>query len=118
MIRNSYTAVAAAVGTLALFSVPTAAQEAPSEAPPAPSQEAPAPDAAAKSLEEPKAASECKGLEEKPCRKNKLCTWIIPKDPNKSGEVPPAYCRKLGPTRKKAKDAAPPPTAPPAAPSP
>jgi hypothetical protein len=65
-----------------------------------------------------KPASECKGLAEKPCRKNKACTWIIPKEANKSGQVPPAYCRKLGPTKAKAKNVDPPANPPPAAPPP
>jgi hypothetical protein len=43
----------------------------------------------------------CKGLAELPCRKNKVCTWIIPKEVDKTGKVRSAYCRKLGPTKKK-----------------
>jgi len=50
-------------------------------------------------------APECKGLAERPCRKNQICTWIIPKQANKSGQVRPAYCRRLGPTKAKAKNA-------------
>lgn len=58
----------------------------------------------------------CKGLEELPCRKNKVCTWIIPKEANKAGEVPSPYCRKLGPVKKKPPgpgSGEPPPTPPP-----
>jgi hypothetical protein len=46
----------------------------------------------------------CKGLAELPCRKNKVCTWIIPKEVDKTGKVRSPYCRKLGPTKKKAKE--------------
>jgi hypothetical protein len=58
-------------------------------------------------------AAVCKGLAELPCRKNKGCTWIIPKEADKTGQMPEAYCRKLGATKAKAKN-----TAPSAAPSP
>ena len=101
-----------ASGTLALFSAPIAAQE-PSNTPTAPpvnsapsagsEKEAQPPGAASTKTDDQTTTSECKGLEEKPCRTNKVCTWIIPKEPNKTGEVPPAYCRKLGPTKKRPK---------------
>ena len=97
---------AAAGGALFLLasSAITVAQEPPADATTPPVETSPAPaspqnEAAAPS--DSKTAntpgSECKGLAEKPCRKNRVCTWIIPKEPNKSGQVPPAHCRKLGP---------------------
>lgn len=112
---------AAAGGALFLLasSAITVAQEPPADATTPPVETSPAPaspqnEAAAPS--DSKTAntpgSECKGLAEKPCRKNRVCTWIIPKEPNKSGQVPPAYCRKLGP---KKKDAAAAPNTPPPA---
>ena len=102
----------AAVSTLCLLASATIAvsQEPPAdgttppaEGSPAPPQGEVAPPADVKATDKP--ASECKGLEEKPCRKNKVCTWIIPKEANKRGEVPPAYCRKLGSTKAKANNA-------------
>jgi hypothetical protein len=66
-----------------------------------------------KAPDEKNVAATCKGLEEHPCRKNKACTWIIPKEADKTGQMPAAYCRKLGATKAKAKN-----TAPPAASSP
>ena len=105
----------AAVSALFLIASPaiTVAQQPPADATTPPADGTPAPaaphneaaPATTKTSDEQNAASECKGLAEMPCRKNKICTWIIPKEPNKAGEVPPAYCRKLGPTKKKAKDA-------------
>ena len=107
---------AAAVSALFLVASPTitVAQQPPADATTPPADGSPGPAAphndaarpATKATDEQNAASECKGLAEMPCRKNKICTWIIPKEPNKAGEVPPAYCRKLGPTKKKANDAA------------
>ena len=98
-----------AVGILALFSAAVAAQE-PSNAPIPPEVNSAPTAASEKEAQPPGAASndqttasECKGLEEKPCRRNKVCTWIVPKEPNKTGEIPPAYCRKLGLTKKKPK---------------
>jgi hypothetical protein len=101
---------AAAIGALALFvsSAIATAQEPPADTPPAPADDSMAP-AAPNGADTPQAApapsstdpSGCKGLEEKPCRKNKVCTWIIPKDPDKAGNVKPPYCRKLGRTKKK-----------------
>lgn len=90
----------------------------PAEASPAPAspQNEAVPPTDATTVDKP--ASECKGLAEKPCRKNKVCTWIIPKEANKSGQVPPAYCRKLGSTKAKAKNADAPATPPPGASSP
>lgn len=70
---------------------------------------APPADTAVKSDGDTKAPSACKGLAERPCRKNETCTWIIPKEADKTGQVPPAYCRKLGPTKAKAKNTAAPP---------
>jgi hypothetical protein len=100
---------AAGIGSLAL------AQDASTE------QTQPPPDAAPPSdqgAENPaakpadtQATDDCKGLAEKPCRKNTNCYWIIPKSPDASGQVPPAYCRKRGAAKAK-------PTTPPAAPSP
>jgi hypothetical protein len=115
------------VGALFLLTSCTVsvAQQQPSDAtiPPAEASPAPAspqneavPLTDATSVDKP--ASECKGLAEKPCRQNKACTWIIPKEANKSGQVPPAYCRKLGPTKAKAKNVDPPANPPPAAPPP
>ena len=62
---------------------------------PAPAPDANGPNAA------PAGAAACKGLAERPCRTNVVCTWIIPTEANKDGQIPPAYCRKLGPTKKK-----------------
>ena len=102
----------AAVSTLCLLASATIAvsQEPPADATTPPAGVSPAapqdevtPPADVKATDKP--ASECKGLEEKPCRKNKVCTWIIPKEANKRGEVPPAYCRKLGSTKAKANNA-------------
>ena len=42
------------------------------------------------------APSECKSLAERPCRKNRACVWIIPKEADKIGQVPAAYCWKHG----------------------
>ena len=47
--------------------------------------------------------SACKGLAEHPCRKNKACVWIIPKEVDKkTGQVRAPYCHKHGTTKKKA----------------
>jgi hypothetical protein len=48
----------------------------------------------------------CKGLVQLACRKNKACTWIIPKEADKTGQVRSAYCHKLGTTTKKEKKSA------------
>jgi len=51
-----------------------------------------------------------------PCRKNNNCYWIIPKEPDKAGNVKPPYCHKRGTKMKKTTgDATPPGAAPPAA---
>ena len=100
----------------------TVAQQPPSDATIPPAEASPSPASPQNEAAPPtdatvdKPALECKGLAEKPSRKNKICTWIIPKEANKSGQVPPAYCRKLGATKAKAKNADAP--AAPAAPSP
>ena len=76
---------------------------------------APAPDASGPNAA-PVGAATCKGQAERPCRMNVVCTWIIPKEANKDGQIPPAYCRKLGPTKKKSEKLEAPPsssTAPP-----
>jgi hypothetical protein len=40
--------------------------------------------------------SPCKGLDEKACGGNKICAWIVPKDPNnKTGKLQEPYCRKV-----------------------
>ncbi len=107
-----WAARAAAIGALALLVSPTivSAQEPPAAAPPPPAEDSTAP--AAPSTTEPPQAnpaptstdpSGCKGLAEKPCRKNKACVWIIPKEVDKSGKVKSPYCHKLGHTKKKAK---------------
>jgi hypothetical protein len=103
---------AAATGALVLLTSFTLAlaQDAPPVAPPAPAEDStapPQPDAAAPPQASPAPASTdpagCKGLEEKPCRKNKACVWIIPKEPDKAGNVKPPYCHKHGSTKKKPK---------------
>jgi hypothetical protein len=114
---------AAAVVVLALVVSPTfvSAQEPPTAAPaPAADDSAKpvAPEATETAQPNPAAKgtdpSGCTGLEEKPCRKNNNCYWIIPKEPDKSGNVKPPYCHKRGHTKKKATDAATPQgTAPP-----
>jgi hypothetical protein len=93
----------------------TVAQQ-PSDATTPPAEASPAPASVQNEAVPPtdtvdKPAFECKGLAEKRCRNNKICTWIIPRDANKRGQVPPAYCRKLGPTKAKAKNAGAPATA-------
>lgn len=122
-----FPARSASVGALLLLTscTVTVARQPPSDATIPPAEASPAPASPQNEAVSPtdatsvdKPASECKGLAEKPCRKNKACTWIIPKEANKSGQVPPAYCRKLGPTKAKAKNAEAPATPPPAAPPP
>ena len=117
-----FAARAVILGVLACPSLAVAQQTAP---PPAtsteqnpsatavPKNDAPPAQSAADTPDNKKPPSECKGLAEHPCRKNKACTWIIPKVADKTGQVPPAYCRKLGTTKAKLKN-----TAPPAATSP
>jgi hypothetical protein len=122
-----FPARSASVGALLLLTscTVTVAQQPPSDATIPPAEASPAPASPQNEAVPPtdvttidKPASECKGLAEKPCRKNKACTWIIPKEANKSGQMPPAYCRKLGPTKAKAKNTDVPATPPSAAPPP
>lgn len=96
---------------LALVASPTtfvSAQEPPADAqaPPADDQAEPVAPEATQTAPTPGVTdpSGCKGLEEKPCRKNNNCYWIIPSEPDKSGNVKPPYCHKRGQTKKKATD--------------
>ena len=114
---------ASALGLLAI-SATSFAQEPPQNSPTVPAETspaatapnpAPAPDANGPNAA-PAGAAACKGLAERPCRTNGVCTWIIPTEANKDGQIPPAYCRKLGPTKKKSEKLEAPPsnsTAPP-----
>jgi hypothetical protein len=106
---------AATTGALALLAsaVITVAQQPPSDSVETPAEKSPAVAAPQNEATAPgeapsakKETEDCKGLAERPCRKNQICTWIIPKEANKSGQMPPAYCRKLGTTKRKANDAA------------
>jgi hypothetical protein len=96
---------AAAICFVALLVIPTTADAQDAAPPPAP----PANDFAAPDNKPPAGTTgdpgvaECKGLVEKACRTNKICTWIIPTETDKSGAVRPPYCRKLGPTKKRLK---------------
>ena len=102
---------AAGIGSLALAQDASTEQTQPPAAPDAaPPSDQGAANPAAKPADT-QAPDDCKGLAEKPCRKNTNCYWIIPKTPDASGQVPPAYCRKRGAAKAK-------PTTPPAAPSP
>ncbi len=74
---------------------PPAAAPEPTAAPPS---DATAPSAGAATTD----PAGCKGLAEHPCRKNKACVWIIPKEiDKKTGQVRPAYCHKHGTAKKK-----------------
>ena len=106
--RITVTFAASALGLLAI-SATSFAQESPANAATVPAESSPAetapktgaaPDASGPDMA-PDSAAACKGLAERPCRMNRVCTWIIPTEANKDGQVPPAYCRKLGPTKKK-----------------
>lgn len=92
----------AATTTAPAKAVAPAATAAPA-AKPAP---APATSAAATTAPAPKkvaAVSPCKGLDEKSCSGNKICSWIVPKDPNdKTGKVQAPYCRKVASAKKPA----------------
>ena len=115
--RITITLVAGALGLLAI-SATSFAQESPPNSATVPDESSPAATApkaapvppASGTEMAPDSAAACKGLEERPCRMNAVCTWIIPTEATKDGQVPPAYCRKLGPIKKKKAGAATPST--------
>ena len=114
----AWAAIASVLLLLACSTVPEAqqpvAEMAPTESAPV---AAPKNGAAPPAINNAPTTSECKGLEEKPCRKNRECVWIIPKEADKSGQIiPAAYCRKHGGAKANAKDSAPPTAASPDAP--
>ena len=110
--RITITLVAGALVLFAIFATsfaqepPPNSATVPAESTPAGTapKSAPAPAAGGPEIA-PDTATVCKGLEERPCRMNGVCTWIIPTEATKDGQVPPAYCRKLGPTKKKKAEA-------------
>ena len=115
--RITITLVAGALGLLAI-SATSFAQKSPPNSATVPAESspaatapkvAPAPSASGTEMA-PDSAAACKGLEERPCRMNAVCTWIIPTEATKDGQIPPAYCRKLGPMKKKKAGAATPST--------
>ena len=113
----AWAATASVLVLLACSTVPEAQQPA-AEMAPAESAPAAAPKngAAPPAINNVPTTSECKGLEEKPCRKNRECVWIIPKEADKGGQIRAAYCRKHGGAKANAKDSAPPTAASPDAP--
>jgi hypothetical protein len=84
-------AVAFAIASYAALTVVEAQEQSPASA--TPPSDAPKADPAVQS---PTDMPGCKGLAEKPCRTNKACVWIIPKEADKNGVVRPAYCHKKG----------------------
>ena len=84
----AWAATASVLVLLACSTVPETqqpvAEMAPAESAPA---AAPKNGAAPPAINNAPTTSECKGLEEKPCRKNRECVWIIPKEADKSGQI-------------------------------